>query len=759
MNTKEEKNILDHREFSIKSEKNEYTLRIEIEQENIHFKLYLVNSPLENIYKNNLNLLTIIDKLELNSTKYSNLDLILKIFDSLYEKNKISVNIEDDNFCTLLLKVINMFDEEVVKEIKLYKIYMNSDDKFNILYNKLKLLNKGSNINNNISNIEENNQIEIMENKIKELNKKDIIINEMKEKLINIENEIKKISGENINEIVSKKIEELEKKFNEEKIIDDLINKKLEQIEKKIISEINSKIDNINKDIIKDKEKKNNFIQNINENNKENKILKILEEKHNELLENIELTKKMEKEVEKIKKENNTKKEEINNINNKLANNFDDKKSHKEIESIKEEIKKINNKIKVIDKELKKVDNFIKEKDTLMSKIMEKQNNQKISAKINNKEIINSKFKDLNNNINDKYKELNLKINHNEYMNKINYEFKKEPQNLKYKLDITDSNTSAGWNDMFEIFVSYKDNKEYLISPNINIYNLDIYDLLDNKKISSLRGHQNNVRTIRYFINKKNVNFNEYLISADDDKIVIIWDITNSYNIKYKIETKYDHNIYSCLLIFPHNLNDNYIITSTYNESEKMDNSATKLYSLNDEKFIKYIKETNNKAIYYLLSWYNKKNNKYYIIQFTFKKIIINNLIEDEIYSELIQEPEDNHFSGFLFNKHNNDYLCTSSSIGYINIWDLYNKNIFRIINTNNCKLAHIIHWNNKFVLVADYNNKSFKIIDLEENKVVSEINGQHTDRIVCIKKIYHPVYGESLLSTGRDKTIKLWTI
>ena len=33
------------------------------------------------------------------------------------------------------------------------------------------------------------------------------------------------------------------------------------------------------------------------------------------------------------------------------------------------------------------------------------------------------------------------------------------------------------------------------------------------------------------------------------------------------------------------------------------------------------------------------------------------------------------------------------------------------------------------------------------------------TDKVVCIKKIYHPIYGESLLSGARDNTIKLWTI
>ncbi len=164
---------------------------------------------------------------------------------------------------------------------------------------------------------------------------------------------------------------------------------------------------------------------------------------------------------------------------------------------------------------------------------------------------------------------------------------------------------------------------------------------------------------------------------------------------------------------------------------------------MNNGEFIKCINNTNNSRIYYLLSWYNKKNNKYYIIQFSFEKIIISNLLEDELYSELKQEPEQNHLSGFIYEKDNNDYLCSSSCNGYINIWDLFNKKIFKIINTNNNKsrLAQIFNWNEKYIIVADVDNKSFKII------VISDIGGQHTKEVYSIKKIYHPIYGESLLS------------
>ena len=88
---------------------------------------------------------------------------------------------------------------------------------------------------------------------------------------------------------------------------------------------------------------------------------------------------------------------------------------------------------------------------------------------------------------------LNNKVQ--EYEKKINYEFKKEPKNLKFKENITTTNSSAGWNDIFEIFISYKDNKEYLVSPNTNNYKLDIFNLINNQLITSLSGHNNHIRT------------------------------------------------------------------------------------------------------------------------------------------------------------------------------------------------------------------------------------------------------------------------
>ncbi len=60
----------------------------------------------------------------------------------------------------------------------------------------------------------------------------------------------------------------------------------------------------------------------------------------------------------------------------------------------------------------------------------------------------------------------------------------------------------------------------------------------------------------------------------------------------------------------------------------------------------------------YLLSWYNKKRDKYYVIMMLIYTIIITNLIEDELYADLKQEREGIHYSGLIYSNDNSEYLC-----------------------------------------------------------------------------------------------------
>ena len=60
---------------------------------------------------------------------------------------------------------------------------------------------------------------------------------------------------------------------------------------------------------------------------------------------------------------------------------------------------------------------------------------------------------------------------------------------------------------------------EVILIWNVNVTCCNVISLLENKITRSLKGYNNNIRTIRYFIN--NINSEEYLISADNDIIVM----------------------------------------------------------------------------------------------------------------------------------------------------------------------------------------------------------------------------------------------
>ena len=429
------------------------------------------------------------------------------------------------------------------------------------------------------------------------------------------------------------------------------------------------------------------------------------------------------------------------------------------VNDVKEKVKKLNILINNIEKYYKLSSNYIYRNEIKNYQTLQ---NIKEFENFNNIVIndLNKIFDDENNISNilnfmiDINSQINNKVNedlYSKYMNKINYKFKKNP-NFKYNSDIIRNNDCLGKNDIFEVYNLYKDNNQYIASPNYLTKYIDIYSLIDNKKVLSLKGHIKNITTIRYFFNIKS--YNEYLISADTNKIVIIWDITNNYKIKFKINTNYIGNIYSCLLVFPHN-NEDIIITSTEHSHGTKMQSSTKAYSLNIGNFIKYIDDYSHwRRIFYLLSWYNKNDNNYYIIQFSIYEIFITNLFIDQLYSA-IENYALNDYNGLIFNRDNKDFLFFNSS-SELKIYDLYNKSIIKKIKLNLFKdIININPWNDNYLILIA--KESFLIIDLINNKIISSIEFRKLDTIKSIKRINHPLYGESILSCGND--IKLWTI
>ena len=730
-NSEEKTQILDSKEFLIKYESQQYHLKIEINQKYIFFSVSLTDKIIDSSYQNKYDLNSIVRLLNLIPNKYTDLNSVLKFIEKAYSINKIGI-IQDDLNLILTIQMPMGFEEEIYK-LTLYKVNLSNNDIINQIVKELNnikkiIKEKGYAHNNNNKNSQLNNDSlnKKLEDLSCKLDYKNSLINELNQKMIIKDKEIR-----------------------------DIYNKLIDK---------DAVIKEMNKTIIKNKSK-NYEKESINQ-------LKIKDE---------EIDKKLNEKAYELNNKLIDKDNALNDINKKLIEkDYLINEINKKLNAQENQINRLNEQIK----ELKISMNKLLKDNYRLTEIQFPYDSNKLKYNYSSYNL-NSKNEDYTNNTTKyKSKEYITAINNNNTpikINKIN-SFKKRssvrsikicnPNDLKFKYDIVNTNTKGGLNDIFEVFKSIKDNEYYLISPNKMNFHLDIITLKDNKFYESLKGHQKKVTSVRYFLN--NYNSSEYLISSDEMGIVLTWDINNSYSKLFKINTNYNDIIYSCLLVFiddgvnnenksnNSNQNTGYIITSTFDISKENQNSATQVYSMENGEFINYIKNTNTNSVFYLLSWLNKKNKKNYIIQFCYMKILISNLLDDEdIYAELSQEQKLSHYSGFIYEKKEGDkvYLYSSSKNGFINIWDLYKKVLINNININGSILCQIIQWDDKYAIVADYNEKSFKVINLETLKVESDIGECHTKEVKSIKKIRHPLLGDSLLSAGNDNIIKLYSL
>ena len=221
---------------------------------------------------------------------------------------------------------------------------------------------------------------------------------------------------------------------------------------------------------------------------------------------------------------------------------------------------------------------------------------------------------------------------------------KENNPNLKFKKVLfTQKDYSNGFSDRFEVFTYNKDNEQYVISPGVNTFLIYIIKISNSQLFKSLKGHNECISVLNYHQNKNNKN-EEYILSVDIKGILIIWDVDDNFKIKYKINTN-EYVIYSSIIIFSENDEDNYIITSNSFVSEYENAAYSKIYSLKTGKYINNINHTNRNSTYYITSFYDKTKNILYEIECCLEKISIINFSQNQVYHEFLSENEDEAFT------------------------------------------------------------------------------------------------------------------
>ena len=193
----------------------------------------------------------------------------------------------------------------------------------------------------------------------------------------------------------------------------------------------------------------------------------------------------------------------------------------------------------------------------------------------------------------------------------------------------------------------------------------------------------------------------------------------------------------------------------------------TNVYSVKNKLKAGIIDKTNEYNTYFLLLWFNKKYINNYLIElsenifiYNIKKNNLNYIVHvGDYYNSKIN-------SGFIYNKNNIDYLifaCNSGIIYKLNLDTKELNRIFSVKSYNKAKIyfSYLLQWSNKYMIVCEYYNKGFKIIEIEDNdtfRIVTSIKGKYSGFIIYAKKYIHPIYRESLFTSGSDNTIILWS-
>ena len=205
--------IKQYKDFIIKTENENYSLRIKFGKEYIFFIVKKINSLLDFYFQKKIKHNEIINKLHLDKNNNLNNDSIFNKIDELNKKNIIKINeIDDDNIN------IKFEDSNIKFETTLFKKDMTMDDKLNILYNEIKL----KQYKNNYKNYAIDNQIKF-----------EYIINKQR----------KYENNENNKELLQTEwYKKIEKMFEEQKTLYNNIIKELNEI-KYIIIEKNKNIE------------------------------------------------------------------------------------------------------------------------------------------------------------------------------------------------------------------------------------------------------------------------------------------------------------------------------------------------------------------------------------------------------------------------------------------------------------------------------------------------------------------------------------
>ena len=333
----------------------------------------------------------------------------------------------------------------------------------------------------------------------------------------------------------------------------------------------------------------------------------------------------------------------------------------------------------------------------------------------------------------------------------------------------TKCDSDYGLNESFDIFKSELNANNYLIVANKNNNNIDIINIESNKLIKSIKNNPSKFIYIKYF--QKIETKKNYLITINIKNAINIYEFSEENNFEKinllltiitKKEFNNTFNFINSTLIFNIKINSKlFDILLVSSRARYMEEYPTLIYNIKNGQELKEISHTKKNMTRFMIPWYNKNDDNYYLIELCEELLIVINILYNNIYAKLDEEKFKSFNTGFVHELNDIDFLFVADSCGQIQVFNLFSKEIcFKIDvrkNKSNIRLYGLILWNYNYLIVNDDNNKSIIVIDLKNKYIIGSTYNEHNDSVRCIKRIRHKKYGECLITGGDDHFIKLF--
>ena len=315
---------------------------------------------------------------------------------------------------------------------------------------------------------------------------------------------------------------------------------------------------------------------------------------------------------------------------------------------------------------------------------------------------------------------------------------------------INDSYTINNTNNTFCVFKSIND-LYFLIYSNQN-NSIISFDLIANKKVNEIKNaHELDITYYRHYMDKNNKR--DLIISVSSyDNSIKLWNI-NNWECLLNLKKVYQNGTLISACFFRY-LNENYIISSNLAFMGNAD--CIKIIDFNGKivkKFDDYIHGT-----VFIDTYYDAQTDNNYIITANIGYSKSYDYNGGKLYKKYIDNENDLELrlSFLIKNKNEVVEMIESDRSGYIRMWNFHSGLLLRKIKTGDYSINCTYLYDSEYLFIGCDDN-GIKIMNMKTGNFVKNLDA-HNNRILSMKIIFHPIYGECLISQGDyDGQIKLW--